>query len=62
MVLGKSDALEYALLGIIRRKVNIVNALVREFGLTSSSCNRITVEKPDERSLNSLAVVMGFYA
>jgi hypothetical protein len=38
--------------------VNIVNSLGREFGLTPSTCNRITVEKPDERSLNSLAVVV----
>jgi P27 family predicted phage terminase small subunit len=35
------------LLGIIRAQMNIVNGLVREFGLTPSSRTRIAVEEPD---------------
>jgi P27 family predicted phage terminase small subunit len=35
------------LLGIIRAQMNIVNGLVREFGLTPSSRTRIAVEEQD---------------
>jgi P27 family predicted phage terminase small subunit len=36
------------LLGIIRAQMNIVNGLVREFGLTPSSRTRIMIEKEDD--------------
>ena len=45
------------LLGIIRAQMNIVNGLVREFGLTPSSRTRITIEKEDDGHDELMAIL-----
>jgi P27 family predicted phage terminase small subunit len=45
------------LLGIIRAQMNIVNELVREFGLTPSSRTRIAVEEPDTNDADFWALL-----
>jgi P27 family predicted phage terminase small subunit len=44
-------------LGIIRTQMNIVNGLVREFGLTPSSRTRIAVEEPDTSDADLWAIL-----
>jgi P27 family predicted phage terminase small subunit len=46
------------LLGIIRAQMNIVNGLVREFGLTPSSRTRIAIEKEDDNGNDDLMAIL----
>jgi P27 family predicted phage terminase small subunit len=46
------------LLGIIRAQTNIVNGLLREFGLTPSSRTRIAIEKEDDGEDDLMAILM----
>ena len=46
------------LLGIIRAQTNIVNGLIRGFGLTPSSRTRIAIEKPDTSDEELMAILM----
>ena len=46
------------LLGIIRAQTNIVNGLLREFGLTPSSRTRIAIEKKDDGEDDLMAILM----
>jgi P27 family predicted phage terminase small subunit len=43
------------LFGIIHAQTNIVNALIREFGLTPSSRTRLSVVSPEEKPKNKFA-------
>ena len=45
------------LLGIIRAQTNIVNGLLREFGLTPSSRTRIAIEEPDTSDAELWAIL-----
>jgi P27 family predicted phage terminase small subunit len=46
------------LLGIIRAQTNIVNGLLREFGLTPSSRTRLSTEKKEEEEDDLMAILM----
>src|SRR5437764_2229359 len=46
------------LLGIIRAQTNIVNGLLREFGLTPSSRTRIAIREPDTSDEELMAILI----